>query len=482
MSHNRSRTIAVLALLMALIFTPGRAGAEQVFLSEEAQRCLECHAKQGIMVKFQDGDSLRGIVDANQLRNSVHKSLTCSNCHVDFSTGNHPPRLFKSKLQYQIKSSLVCRRCHTDEQIRKHPVHEGLLREEQRGSAPVCANCHGSHAIQRVSARNVFASEERYCMKCHSGRLAMTFGNRESMSLKVDAQSLRDSVHAKLSCSDCHFGFSSEEHPQRRFRTARDFVLASSDSCRRCHIDKYTKTLESIHYTMLSQGNLNAPVCIDCHGAHDISRSNRERLVSAMRCQRCHARQYETYAKSVHGNALFNEHNKDVPVCIDCHTAHDIQSPLTLDYRERIPEMCSNCHAKKEVVGKYGLSVDVVKTYLSDFHGVTLGLYKLQKGDAFKPARPIAVCTDCHGTHNITSTIGPNATTLKTNLVKRCQKCHKDANKNFPDAWLSHYEPSFKRAPLVFAAAFVYKLFIPLIIIGLILQILLHIWRFAVNR
>jgi hypothetical protein len=66
--------------------------------------------------------------------------------------------------------------------------------------------------------------------------------------------------------------------------------------------------------------------------------------------------------------------------------------------------------------------------------------------------------------------------------VARCRKCHADATENFPDAWLSHYQPSFKRAPLVFAVTFLYKLFIPVIVIGLILQILLHIWRYAVNR
>jgi hypothetical protein len=167
---------------------------------------------------------------------------------------------------------------------------------------------------------------------------------------------------------------------------------------------------------------------------------------------------------------------------VDCHTAHTIEDPLSMDYRERIPEMCSNCHAKKEVVGKYGLSTDVEKTYLSDFHGVSLGLYKMQKGETYKPHKVIAVCTDCHGTHNIMNTRGAEATVVKANLLKRCQKCHADADKNFPDSWLSHYEPSLKRAPLVFLAGLTYKLFIPILLIGFVLQILLHIWRYAVNR
>jgi hypothetical protein len=71
---------------------------------------------------------------------------------------------------------------------------------------------------------------------------------------------------------------------------------------------------------------------------------------------------------------------------------------------------------------------------------------------------------------------------VKANLLKRCQKCHANADANFPDSWLSHYEPSLKRAPLVFLAGLTYQLFIPILLIGFVLQVLLHIWRYAVNR
>lgn len=124
----------------------------------------------------------------------------------------------------------------------------------------------------------------------------------------------------------------------------------------------------------------------------------------------------------------------------------------------------------------------MVKTYLSDFHGVTLGFYKREKEELYRPGKPIAVCTDCHGTHNISKTVGADATIIKANLVKRCQKCHKGANENFPSTWLSHYEPNVNKASLVFIVNEIYKIFMPVLIIGLLLQILLHIWRYAINR
>jgi len=470
-----------LILFLGLVWGTS-AAANQIRYSEDNQRCLECHAKPGIIKIFENNEQLDASVDLEQLQASVHNALACTSCHTEFSMGKHPDRQFRNTLHYQIKSSILCRRCHANEQIGKRAIHAGLLQSERTGKPMICTNCHGSHAIVRVSGKGTFTNEEQYCMACHGRSVALKLKSGEQRSTKVDPLLLKASVHGKLSCSDCHFGFSSEEHPRRTFRTSRDFTLASSESCRRCHFDKYTNELESIHYTMLSQGKLSAPVCIDCHGSHEVSRVGKERTSSAKRCQRCHALEYDIYAKSVHGNALFNEHNQDVPVCIDCHTAHTIQDPFSISFRDRIPEICGNCHAKEEVVGKYGLSTDVVKSYLSDFHGITLGLYKMQKGGQYMPRKPIAVCTDCHGTHNIASNSGADRALVKNNLLKRCQKCHHDANEHFPDAWLSHYEPSMNKAPLIFLAGIAYQIFIPFIIIGFILQILLHIWRYVVNR
>jgi predicted CXXCH cytochrome family protein len=469
-------------MLMIFLLVPVRTPAQGRDLLDEAQACLACHEKQGIMKKFQNNELIEAYVDAEKYKASVHSFLACSDCHADFSSNKHPARTFKDKRQYALKSSLACRRCHTDDQIRVKPIHAGLLSREREGVPPVCSECHGAHSIKPVAKRNVLTDETKYCLGCHGHGLQMAFKSSERLSLKVDTSLLETSVHGKLSCSDCHYGFSSEEHPKRNFRSRRDLAIASADECRRCHFDKYTRFLDSVHYTKLSQGNLSAPVCTDCHSAHSTLPVGRERALSAKRCQKCHSDIYDIYAKSVHGNALFNEDNHDVPVCVDCHRAHSIKNPHTVEFRERIPELCSTCHANKTVMGKYGLSTDVLKTYLSDFHGVTLGFYIKQKDLLPKQQKSIAVCTDCHGTHSISTTTGPDAVIVKANLVKRCRACHAGASENFPDTWISHYEPSLAKAPLIFLIGLIYKIFTPFIVIGMILQILLHIWRYAANR
>ncbi len=467
------KTVIVVAFLCSLF----SSAAAQKSLSESSMLCLGCHGSKDLTLALKSGETLSLYVNEQSLKNSVHIMIDCSECHTGFSADNHPSKKLNSKRDYAVSGSSLCRKCHTRF---KSQLHAKMTDVAKKGGK-LCVDCHGSHAVQPASKKE--SRDSDYCLGCHKNALTMTFRDGEKISVQIDPELLHTSVHKKLYCSDCHFGFSPEEHPQRKFKSRKDYTIAASESCRRCHFDKYTKTLESIHYTMLSQGNLLAPVCVDCHGAHAISPTGKERTLSAKRCQKCHGSIYAIYSESVHGSALFNEHNQDVPVCIDCHRAHNIDDPRTFDYREQIPQMCGNCHANKELMDKYGLTTAVVNTYLQDFHGVTLKLYKKQKDHTNEiKLRPIAVCIDCHGIHDITMTTGPQSSIVKTNLVKRCQKCHPDASENFPDSWISHYKPSPQKAPLVFVINLIYKIFIPFMMIGLILQILLHIWRYAVNR
>jgi hypothetical protein len=71
---------------------------------------------------------------------------------------------------------------------------------------------------------------------------------------------------------------------------------------------------------------------------------------------------------------------------------------------------------------------------------------------------------------------------MKANLVQTCRKCHPDATEMFPAAWMSHYEPSFKKTPLVWSVRLFYYILIPFILISLAVQIALHLWRVVVNR
>ncbi len=319
------------------------------------------------------------------------------------------------------------------------------------------------------------------CLACHAEPdLAITFGDGSSKSLRIDGDTVAQSVHGgKVTCADCHPQQRDIPHAGRRFASARQLATSMSENCQRCHFSDYRRTLDSAHAAAVRRGDLMAPVCVDCHGSHDMTRPDVPRTKIAGTCAKCHEGVAKTYAASVHGRDAA-KNVADVPTCTDCHRTHDIGGPRQKGWKTASPDICGNCHADEERMRKYGLSTNVLKTYVADFHGKTASL---RKGtDAADGRAFVALCSDCHGVHDIARVGDSTSKVIQANLATTCRQCHAKASANFSQAWLSHYEPSWERTPAVYAVKVGYSVFIPFIIGGLILQMLLHLWRMAVNR
>ncbi len=322
-----------------------------------------------------------------------------------------------------------------------------------------------------------------YCLGCHEDdSLTLELGDGTEMSLTVDRDEFAKSVHGgELLCTDCHQGYDDEgKHPgDASFASRRQYVLASYDTCKQCHFDTYTRSLESIHYTYLKEGVEDVPVCTDCHGDHGIGDPHQKQAMISRSCAKCHSDVYRQYAESVHGRALVEEHNQDVPGCADCHTAHSIADPTSAAFHIRSPEICVRCHGDEKLMAKYNIPTQAAETYLSDFHGVTATLADPAK---VKERQLVVTCIDCHGVHDIASPELVGEAEMKTRVAGVCAGCHQDAAQDFPAAWLSHYRPSLHHAPLVFLVNLFYKVLIPFMILGLALQVGLHLYRVAVRR
>jgi predicted CXXCH cytochrome family protein len=324
-------------------------------------------------------------------------------------------------------------------------------------------------------------AEQEDCLGCHSDP-DQTFDlpSGEKLSLYVNQEAFAASVHGQsLRCTECHTDKTSDHATgELKFKSRREVTVAYYEQCKGCHFANYTKTLDGVHFAVLAKGNQKAALCVDCHGAHDIMRPGQPRTRTSKMCAGCHASEAEVFAKSVHGRAV--DSNDDVPVCTDCHRAHDTTDPRDGALAGRTPEICGRCHTDEKLMSKYGLSHRVVDTYLADFHGMAA---TLQKGEKRGPGvRLAAVCTDCHGVHDIQKSDDPSSTVMAANLQKTCATCHQGASESFPKAWLSHYEPTPEKAPIVWAVQLFYKLMIPFMVGGLTLQIALHLWRVVVNR
>ncbi len=330
------------------------------------------------------------------------------------------------------------------------------------------------------------------CLACHqqAGMTAQIGG--QPLPITIESEKFSASVHGteNVKCVDCHTNIKGFPHPQVTASSPRDFSLKLYPTCQQCHAEQYQKTLDSVHQRALAAGDTNAAVCTDCHNPHTQARLTDKatgqllqeaRAAIPQTCAKCHSTIYDTYRTSVHGAALENG-NPDVPTCIDCHGVHNIASPTTNSFRNSIPFLCAKCHTNEALMKKYGISTNVLSTYVADFHGTTVEMF-----DKNYPDQPTdkPVCTDCHGVHDILKPDNPQAgIAYKKNLLVKCQQCHPNATTaSFTDAWLSHYEPSPRAFPLVYFVNLFYKIFIPTVLGGMLLFVLTDVYRrFIVRR
>jgi nitrate/TMAO reductase-like tetraheme cytochrome c subunit len=329
------------------------------------------------------------------------------------------------------------------------------------------------------------------CLTCHNKEgFTVQLDSGETLPLTISSDAFNKSIHGSngLTCVTCHSDIEGFPHPKRTTVTIRDVKLKYYTSCQQCHAEQFTQTLDSVHQRSLAAGNKNAAVCADCHNPHTQQRITGHtgtllpsaRLGIPETCAKCHSGIYETYKKSVHGKALTEEDNADVPTCIDCHGVHNIQDPTTATFRNSTPYLCAKCHTDNSIMQKYGLSTEVLNTYVADFHGTTVVLF-----DNTFPDQPTnkPVCTDCHGFHDVARGDDPQkGLSVRKNLLARCQKCHPDATENFPDSWLSHYIPSPEKYSTVYYINLVYKFLIPGVVGPMLILVIMDFSRKMINH
>jgi hypothetical protein len=328
------------------------------------------------------------------------------------------------------------------------------------------------------------------CLACHStpGQV-FQLPNGDTLSTYVDEKAFAQGVHSSMSCQLCHSNIVSYPHPQNVAKSAKEYTLQYKDTCNQCHATQAQQTMDNAHGQLAAQGNENTPTCANCHTPHAtepiLKDANgdpapTENAKIAMICSKCHSAIVEQYKNSVHGAALFDEANLDVPACGDCHGIHNLKPARSTEFRLDSPLLCSECHSRADIMDKYGISTAVTTSYVSDFHGTTVTLFEKQSPELETNK---AVCYDCHGVHDIAAADDPNkGLMVKQNLIKACQRCHPGANANFPDSWLSHYIPDQQRYPVVYYVNLFYQILIPTVLGGMALFLATDIFRRLSDR
>jgi hypothetical protein len=251
------------------------------------------------------------------------------------------------------------------------------------------------------------------CLKCHG----MVPAAPDHKAAFVGTEVLALSIHAELSCVDCHWIDPTEDHAGE-----------SLVHCGECHQPEMENYYRSPHVAEREEPHGELPDCVACHSGHDVlavedpeSRTSHGKLAKI--CITCHedtkleARHEKmpepamirAYENSVHGRALLLEGNSAAPACVDCHGSHsflpsdDPESPLT---KPHISKTCGQCHS------------EIAQTYGGSVHGAFLAQGVLES----------PTCTNCHGEHNIRAAADPQSSVYATNVSKTCSDCHAKEN------------------------------------------------------
>jgi len=87
--------------------------------------------------------------------------------------------------------------------------------------------------------------------------------------------------------------------------------------------------------------------------------------------------------------------------------------------RSQIPEVCGRCHSDPAFMRQYdpSLRTDQLSQYKTSVHGKLFA-----KGDP-----KVAVCTDCHGVHDLRPASDTRSKVYPLNVALTCSRCHADA-------------------------------------------------------
>ncbi len=148
-------------------------------------------------------------------------------------------------------------------------------------------------------------------------------------------------------------------------------------------------------------------------------------------CINCH-NQLEDEMKAPTDAVTTDVHLKNGISCHNCHGGNpdvkledDDEAAMStkMGYigvpdRKNIPKLCSKCHSDPQYMRTFNpnLQTDQYQRYLTSEHGM-----KLAKGDI-----KVAVCTDCHGKHNIQPANSVTSMVFPTKIPETCGKCHSD--------------------------------------------------------
>ncbi|MCE9638100.1 MAG: cytochrome c3 family protein [Planctomycetes bacterium] len=138
-------------------------------------------------------------------------------------------------------------------------------------------------------------------------------------------------------------------------------------------------------------------------------------------CGICHGAERVKHALSVHASVdvgCVACHGGDVTVTDDKDRAHAKDKGFRgVVARKDVPLACGGCHEDVRKMRPFALRTDALAAYRTSHHGRAV----LERGET-----DAAVCTDCHGVHDLRRVRDPLSPANRLNVPATCGRCHGD--------------------------------------------------------
>lgn len=163
-------------------------------------------------------------------------------------------------------------------------------------------------------------------------------------------------------------------------------------------------------------------LCTDCH--KDVTSLPHESLPAKPSCAACHSDEQKAYDNGLHAKARAAG-DQQAARCVDCHgDIHEIlpaSDPASKVSHKNIAATCGSCHGRQSVMQQAGETTQPFTSYEDSVHAklVAAGNQKA------------AVCSDCHGTHDMRRVSDPESPVYKSSVPATCAKCHQAQSAEF---------------------------------------------------
>jgi len=425
---KRSVKILALCLVTAVLWIKTGGSASNKAIPDK--ECIECHSNKDLTGKNRDGKTVSVHMDVNVLKASVHKDTLCTQCHVDAAklSETATKELPHIKNLPRVTCNLTCHREDGPAQY-KDSIHGRLAAQLGDQDVAKCRDCHGGHDVVKCTdptSDKPQCDPCQGCAKCHENQALI----------------IKHNIH--------------QQHPCLQWQLSAHGAPRMIDGKMRV-----------------------AATCTDCHGVHSIQGVGAPVLSvrQPATCGKCHPKEMAEYLDSIHGKAAVKENNPDAPLCVDCHGEHNILAPGSPGSKvspRNVPDTCAACHARPALMKKYGIAPDKLSTFINSFHGIALEFNQ----------NAVATCASCHNNHLVLPASDSRSGVYPANLPKTCGKpaCHPNMPESISKAKIhvDYYSP--KSGAIYWVQKLLIWALILLIVVSFIWVIPDIIHRFKLRR